>query len=587
MSKFYITNNSEIASRVKDSINASAFKPDAAIEIKGLYAFSTKKLNFDNSNSYAGSSGFAVAIGCPIYKGHLLCEQIFKDFDSNPDTIRDNMVGQYACSILKEEELHVFTDKLGVFNVFYYCEHGIVFISNDLYGMASILSDRITVSELNVMEYCLQSTILNDETYFNEIKSLAGKQEITYGLAGKHFEIISHKMDFTKYHGKTADEVVESAANQIIEKQSTIYKTLGDSDIFMTGGLDSRMPLAAQLYLKSNPSLHFGVGNTPLIFPDIDNGDINVDKTISKKFNLKLDFLNWTHHNPVDKDWEELTDRYGFFNLIYGGSKNIFDSFLNLPNKCSTMGYGGELLRNGGNNNWVDSFPRDYFTIDEYLQNFYLKPYAKKMKIDGYREHIKAKLLAVCEKHGLNPAHIDISDYMYLDLEYRIKADTVMLNFLNLFHYSYLLLFEKDVVECGFIDYRLKSKTIFQLSIISKIYKDVLSCPIYSHHKYRLFNPETLTLDEQGKSAPKGKKPLKTKVRDILPPFMRNIVRSFIHSYKATVKDTPDLAKYIKAELKKDNNKDFLASLKRIPLQIRYINLKHIMDRIHVNNRSN
>ena len=42
MSKFYITNNSEINSRVKDRIKASVFKPDAAIELNGLYRNSTK-----------------------------------------------------------------------------------------------------------------------------------------------------------------------------------------------------------------------------------------------------------------------------------------------------------------------------------------------------------------------------------------------------------------------------------------------------------------------------------------------------------------------------------------------------------------
>ena len=63
MSKFFITNNSELFKKVKRTINESEYQTSFFYEVDNTYAISTRKLAFDNQNGVELDKGFTIVTG--------------------------------------------------------------------------------------------------------------------------------------------------------------------------------------------------------------------------------------------------------------------------------------------------------------------------------------------------------------------------------------------------------------------------------------------------------------------------------------------------------------------------------------------
>lgn len=97
--------------------------------------------------------------------------------------------------------------------------------------------------------------------------------------------------------------------------------------INMTGGLDSRLVLAAFLSVGKKPELVYGVGNDYLT--NTKNEDLETNKILAKKFNLKLTVLDWTiNKGPDIKERYHLYNRYGqYLELYHGKAIESYESF--------------------------------------------------------------------------------------------------------------------------------------------------------------------------------------------------------------------------------------------------------------------
>jgi len=492
MAKFFITNDKVLAVRIKNNIESSIFTLCAEIQEGNIYAFSCKKLCVNNNNFMHDTRGnFVIATGTYLYEsGGLNCFLEVEEDDVK--TVRSKMFGQYAVVTLKGTRLTVFCDAVGAYEVYYYNADGIFVISNDLYDMARVLSEKLTVNQNNILEMALQNAILCNETYFHEINRLDGVEVINVDVKSNIFKIDYTDVPLPRICDSEYEHIKEATALSLKNKARAFAEHFGSPDIFMTGGLDARLSLAAYLSIGQKPTLNYAKGNCFLT--NTNDADYQIVILISKHYGLTLHKHDWSHPYLLNRDWPELMHKYGFDSLAYYGSKSVFHSFYSLDNVLNTFGYGGELYRN---DDWVQDYSNEMFSIDYYLDYCYLNKsgvYDVNL-LPGYRDHIKAKLLKICKRYHINPEQIPVRDYIYLDYEYRRTAHSVMLNVLNKYRYSNLLLLEYDTVRSIFMNSTYKSGSRYQIDLINELYSGVLEIPIFSHIQHRKLNRDTMTLE--------------------------------------------------------------------------------------------
>ncbi len=512
MSKFFLTNNKEIAQRIKETILNSDFKLCAEIEQDCLYAYSTKKMQIDNTNYYKDGSNFVIATGTLLFEKQQNLKKIYDSLLS-VNKIRENSIGQYAITICKKDDILVFSDPVAAYNIYYFNHNNTFVISNSLYDLAYVIRERITVNKLNLIEQVTESAILGGETYFNEIYRLDGEHAIH--IKKGEFELISNGTLFKPFHEDSSfSNSYKTLAERIKDNAKIIYHAFGDPDICMTGGLDARTSLAAYLAIGSKPHLNYGVGNSALT--NTFNDDFAIDCKLHDKFKLRLNKQDWTTPDPMDKYWDLYLKKYGFFYIIYGASNKIFESFENMSQNISTFGYGGELYRNLP---WIENNKKQFFSVEDFYEEYY-KHKADNYCIEdvsGYKNHITNKLTRICNKYGLNPQKIRIEDNFLFLLEYRKVADTVVMNFLNLFKYSNLILMEYNCLSCPrpSVDYLRNSK--FQLYVIEELYPKVLDIPVFSHCKHVVFNRKKMCLEHPVS--------IRSKIKKVIPSYIVSLVK--------------------------------------------------------------
>lgn len=519
MSKFFITNNKEISEKIIKEISSSEFKLCFKTQCDNIFAFATQKLKVSHTNSLEINNDFIITNGTLIYKEGNKIEnwkQLYNDYNNNIKVIRQSSIGNYAICIKKGNSIDIWGEESGAFNIFYYNEKGIFLVSNSLYDLAKLIKEKISINELNVIEEAAQFTILGDETIFNEIKRLSGTQHIN--IQNNSFNIIEEKILYPVLN-IDAKKCAFNVAMILKQKANSIYNSLGNPGINMTGGLDARISLAAYLSVSSKPFLNYGIGNTGLT--NTKDEDLQIDLLFQNKYGLDLRIGSWKTPIPLNRDWEYYISKYGFGAYVYSASADVMNYYENSQGNIMTFGFGGELYRNLP---WIENRTKSYFNVDEFIDEYYITGDAKLMTQDipHYREHIKKKIIKLCERYNLNPSHIDNVDNFYLLVEYRKTADSKILNLVNMMKFSNLLLMEKECLENARVSIENMKQSKFMLQIINSLYQEVLDIPIFSHCQSRIYDPKSESLLPEHKPL---KTSIKQNIKHITPSIVLNHLR--------------------------------------------------------------
>ncbi len=284
-----------------------------------------------------------------------------------------------------------------------------------------------------------------------------------------------------------AKVVAQQLSDKLTYKASVIAKVFGNPSICMTGGLDSRMSLAAYLKAGAKPTLSFAVSNTQIASPE--QKDIEIIRVFSEKFSLKDNIYDCDTRFP-EKEWNKYLSKYGFLN-IWGAAEDVMSFFENMPEALCTCGYGGELFRNVNlTENRVDDI-----TIDELVDEYYMRfGKAKLEKYNELRQHIKEKLVKIAIQYNLDYEHLKPEDISCFFMENRAVADSITMNFLNCLRYSNMLLMESDIVECSRIPNREMNGAKFMLRILNDLYPAILEVPVFSHHQLLRYDSKKMVL---------------------------------------------------------------------------------------------
>lgn len=530
MSKFFITNKIDIYQKVEKLVDNSEYKEAFNYSGDGIYAISTRKLAIDNQNGVKCDNGFAIVTGTMAWgngepiKAETLTK-IYNRFIKDVNQIRQAAIGNYAASIYKEDELYVFGEAIGFYNIYYYQGKKEWLVSNSLYDMAVVLGDKLSQNMLAITEATVQDGILLDETYYNEIHRLSGFNYLK--ITDRCINVIEESLLYPMAVGTLKEKAKRyaSLARDYGVKMSEAY---GTPCISMTGGLDARIVLSTYLSAGVKPHLYYGVGNS--FITNTYNEDKEIDKLFSEKFGLVFHEESWKTPEPFNKCWDYYLGLYGFLFGTYGGSEGVLESINNNPCDLFTFGYCGELLRNLP---WIEVRQKPFFTLDEYISEFYVTPSVLNEieKPEEYIAYIRNKQIRICEMYNLNPNHIANEDIFYLSLERRKSADSIMLNLVNFMKYCCYTIGEYGHLLAGRITVNEAFNSSFMLHCLDSLKSEVLDIPVFSHCTMRDFYRKTMTLSPQVKPLTNYQK-MKGLVKKCFP-FIPQILNKTIRKGKS------------------------------------------------------
>lgn len=540
MSKFFITNKKSLFLNIKKREEASPFEI-CFINEGEIYGLTTKKLKVDHVNGKKVGDGFVAVTGTMVWgEGKRVDEEILRTiwngYNGDKQNIRKSCIGNYAVSILKDNIGSVFSDLSGFYNIYYYCKDEVWAISNSLYDLYAILKPELSYDLLSIAEFMSQSSILNGDTIFKEIKRLRGYDYLNFSQ--NRIECIVDDYQYPLAEGEF-NEQVRAYVNFSKDYADKTFKAFGTPTISMTGGLDARMLLASYLSIGIKPDLYYGKGNTFLT--NTFDQDLEIDRLYSKKFGLQLFEECWDTPEPFNKFWDKYLDYFGFSYDIYASSDGVMESVFNNPNNYFILGEGGEMLRNLP---WVDNRGKEFFALDDYLNEYYAPQGLRESIVDedNFMKHIRNKYLDICNYYHLDPNHIATRDVFLLCLEHRKTADSQTLNWMNYVRYDSVQMVQYEGLVAARLNYKDTANAKFMLYCQDLMYPEILDVPVFSRCKLREFNREKMAIDFKATFV----QTLKGKIRNSLPGFFSFVRKCF---YKDMMQKNPVNEKIYKDSL--------------------------------------
>lgn len=537
MSKFFVTNKKSLFEDIKRRVEESPFEICFSREGE-IYGLTTQKLTVSNVNGKAVGNGFVTVTGTMVWgEGEkvddgVLCT-IWESYKGNPDTIRKSCIGNYAVTIINSGKGVVFSDLSGFYNVYYYNSNNIWLISNSLYDMYAVLKNSLSLDKLSLIEFVLHNSILNGDTQFNEIKRLRGFDYLRFDA--NKLDCIVEKHPYPLADGSFIDNVNNYVSFSKDYALKT-YQAFGKPTIAMTGGLDARMLLASYLANGVKPDLYYGTGDS--LITNTKDQDKQIDRLYSELFDLTLLEESWKTPDPMDKYWDKYLEIFGFSYDIYASSDAVMESVLNNSNSFFVFGEGGEMLRN---QLWIDERESDSFTLEEFLNEYYVPQDIKDsiVDIDSHMRRMRMKFKDICNYYQLDLEHILSEDMFLLTLERRKTADSETVNWMNLIRYDCVQMIQYEGLLSARLKYKDTSNAKFMLYCQNGMFPKILDVPIFSHCKMRKFDRESMTISESISFLQRVKATLRNSFPSLYRATKKKLHKDQVHSssYNSLVYD--------------------------------------------------
>lgn len=558
MSRFILLENKHIDSNYESILKKRSYEKQKQLLFKGDLLV-RKKLKVQSCNSYFSSEGFIVGVGTYIYKnetGLSSLQLIFKDFLDTLDVaeIKKKIKGVYSFCICLHNEVYVFNDYYGLYDVYYGNNHNGYFIGNEVSDL-SFFVDSIEINEFEFLYYSFLGR-------YNSFKSIL--RGVFKLLKNEYIHIKSEKMSIVqipldKYRFdvpgfQNVSQAITYLDTLIFNVTEDILKCFGSVDICITGGLDSRLILAS--FLRNRNSVnHMLYGESNNFYMFARKEDYSIAKKLSEISKIKLLKLNWNnpeYKSSIDLNWQKVFfEKVGISNSVYLGNKNFVRSLMNNENlniNFLEFGYFLECLRV---REWADNNGRNYFSLDEYLCR--LLPDFKKngyANVDKFYNWVK-------EMYIKNLSDLNILDYTRIPIQYanimewtcrERYTDSGMSIFVNNYTHAFPLFSLPEIHEFILnIPFDILSNSKFQIKLISSISPELLNVNIFSHR--RIYH-----INKKGeKKLSFSLKNMLTKIGNKLPYNVYRYIFSYYkkYYYKSTFTDNPLFID----ELKDLNNK--------------------------------
>ena len=441
MSKFFISNNFSYTERVA-KINKETFKINHAEKCNGLSFMVFDKLSLHSENFYGTNRGGCYVIGTQCIGDPLSDEwqnipkYIFENFSlDNIDKLKKEIIGIWAAFVWKDNQAYCFNDYYGLYDICYSSKSDFFVISTSLSDIHACYPnaeyDEYAFIMDNFLSFCFPG-----KTSFKGICKL--KEDEFLDIENGHISIKKYHRCPITYDYKNMDSALQDISNDIKKYARLINEQIGRAAILMTGGLDSRLCLAAFNTVDKNVLLAHGL--SPLTFHE----DRDIVEKISKVYGGEMILLDWsvaTHFNLTDQ--HSVFREVGFSNWISYGCKHTYDEEKRLAAKAPFLqsGYFCEAMRL---RDWAEKSGKNYFSLEDYIDTNYLNDNLRPVyaHFEDFREYI-------IEQHKIQLNEIGFQgDYNHIPMDYFERFRWKMARYcdsrytfmINSYQYSFLLM---------------------------------------------------------------------------------------------------------------------------------------------------
>ncbi len=523
MSKFIVTNNFEgLSKRVRESIN-NGFEISGHYSNKYVSAVSFFKLGMKDINYLKLNDDFIMVVGTCIYSdeiGESMLHAIYDDYNGNVNDIRDNIIGNCAVIIKKGDEITIFGEYIGFYNIYYYISEKYFCVTHDLFDLCNLFNE-LEIEKKEWLYRITDSGTWTNKTFIKGVHELTDREMIIINTRTGCINTRELTTSWRDTQNFTYEELTKKVGDTLLNNMRSVVKHYGTPALSSTGGLDNRLNLASCLAIENQPDLYYGIGNSSVT--NTKSGDMEVNRMFRDKFNLNLNEISWRTPEIVDSSWDYLASIYGYNSIAYCGSEDFYNSYRNIKNRIILFGYAGETYRslpfmeNNGD--------RD-LTLEEYLNKYVLEFFKFDNKIFPQMNQIKNdlynRIYEYCKKWNINPNEISPNDIILLDFERRRLTDVLILNTMNYHHYCAYLLGQHNVVKyLTKVNSSLKDKAKFQLDLINYIYPKVLEIPIFSHCSFHKYDIKSNTIKDTKEQV------IKKCLKELFPTPIRKAIKYF------------------------------------------------------------
>lgn len=201
--------------------------------------------------------------------------------------------------------------------------------------------------------------------------------------------------------------------------------------------------------------------------------------------------MDWSSNLSRDiANWEKGFTKYGFQGFHYGGAISYYSEYENkIPDypKLIMTGLFGENLRL---HDWVENINKKYITIDNIVDNYFIKRSSIRENIytnfNKYRESLKYNLINYIREYKIpyDDGKVKTDDFGELAYLSQRSGAAGRTNLINEFTHDVLLFSFNDLHEFPFdVPAIYKKESRFHLEVIKALYPELVQLPIFSHLK--------------------------------------------------------------------------------------------------------
>lgn len=542
MARWHLTSSAGLHSQASNicevaELNASGFQSEQNYFIRSYEKRAISNVNFIEfeDNNWVCVAGTLIRDG---QIGGKVLTRLYQGFlSAGIDGARSQVLGHYAVAIKHENQITVFTDEQGLFNVYYAKQGENYIISTSLHVVAGCLECR-NLDHMELLADVLQISTPGEDTFYSGVKRLFGSQALEIGVLDGELSI--RRLPQTMFElsgGETA--TITEAVSLYRSRVRTVFDHLHGLDpiaLNTTGGLDSRTILAALLDRGISPLLIYGVGNSKLT--NTKTADLDAAQALASEFSLSFYRMDWSGNQPHSEEkLKILFEKYGFLASTLGAS----DSFLNeLDGGISPY----PLLQLGGftpafTNMKVWESPLKHYSFSDLIDH-YISPFAKHLpqKVSrDYRDRLEASV-----RSGLSNSPVEFTDesaslksFVQARLFLYLRPEAKVLNFCNEFSYYLAPFMMKSLYDPLLTippEYRRGDQ--FQIRLTHSLCSRAFEVSVFS-----------------------GTTPQKIDLRSFtMSPRFRRRLDSFAFVPKSLARAVPERLKVILRGAKADRNKD-------------------------------
>ena len=522
------------------------------IDISSWKVSIKEKKSVKDEPFYEEDNNYIIGVGTYIYEGvtgRQALMTILHDFRdaSSIARIKKKIKGLFSILINKNGCTYVFNDYYGLYDT-YYCEYGDTYcVGNDIINLGKI-SGYHNIAEFPFIMSCFAGGNSSNESILSGIKKLQGN---TYLFCGDNIKLnlipqTELAIEIPIYRG--CDEALSYLKEEINNITNEIHDCFGDTTLCATGGLDSRLVLAA-FTSNGQPkvnSLIYGASNDFRLYTR--HEDENIVKELSYITSIPHEIINWNSLESdygLDMIWQkQLAETAGINNRIYLGNRRFVETIENTSSKFIEFGYFLEAIRL---REWIEEDKKGYFTLDSYIHRYFdhvnLLDFGKRNEFFAWVKERYQEKLALMSIDCLDRIPISKANQMEWLCRERY-TDSRMHQFINHYRYSFPI-FAVPRLHEFILQLPIEEKygARFQIKLIRDLNKSLLNANIFSHRRKYKINY-------------KGEKVLRVNIK--------NIITLFMHKFPWVMNNLLPTWQRIHHKSGVDSNAIFIAELREI-----------------------